>query len=119
MVPSRSNRFSSPSLPSASNNIVRLRIPTIGVRTAHDQSAQEASLNAARAHADIGMKTYIQQLRRFNAEVGSSMVTRFSVHDHDFCSIEQDISITCCKVNDTWTGRRHFYRDLAYRIEIL
>ncbi|KAL9111738.1 MAG: hypothetical protein Q9227_003797 [Pyrenula ochraceoflavens] len=103
IVPDSSNRFSSPSLPSASNNIVRLRIPTIGVRTSHKQSTQEAGLNAARAQAERGMKSYIKELRKFTADVGSSMVVRFSVHDHDFCSIEQDISITCCKVKDSWT----------------
>lgn len=104
LSPGLTNRFSSPSLPSATSNFITLRITTIGKRK-HVHRSKDQSIDEARKAADRQMGGFLRDLQCFNSDMGTSLVRRFSIHDHDYFTIEQDISLCYSRVNDSWTGK--------------
>ena len=104
LSPGSTNRFTSPSLPSVTSNFVTLRITTIGKRKPVHRS-KDQSIDEARKAADRQMGEFLKDSQDFNSDVGTSLVRRFSIHDHHYFTIEQDISLCCSRVNDSWTGK--------------
>jgi hypothetical protein len=104
LSPGLTNRFSSPSLPSATSNFITLRITSIGKRK-HVHRSKDQSIDEARKAADRQMGGFLRDLQYFNSDIGTPLVRRFSIHDHDYFTIEQDISLCCSRVNDSWTGK--------------
>jgi hypothetical protein len=101
----RRDYFSSPSLPSASRNIITLRIITIGSREKKRGSADQESLDQLRSDGVKAMNKYEQQLmvnRHF--KTGDSIVRGFSILDKKHFIIEQDISICLNKLGEDWIG---------------
>ena len=93
--------FSSPSLPSTSSNFIRLRVTSLFTRTRECPDVDEA-----RSGARESMRDYIEDLSEpYQGSLGESIVRRFSVHDRLYCSLEQDISLCCCRSAQGWTGK--------------
>lgn len=94
--------FSSPSLPSTSSTIVRLRVTTLGRRT-----TRVPDLEKARRETQESMETYIEEMSEpeLQGNLGESIVRRFSLHDNQHFSLEQDISICWCVRSRGWTGK--------------
>lgn len=87
--------FDLPSLPSASQNIIRLSIPSIG---------NLSSTTAGRAEAERALQGYCNSLGTRTNFIGESIVRKFSSHDDQHCSIEQDIRISVLRRGNGWIG---------------
>ena len=88
-----------PTLPSATLNMTKLKITTIASRldtwTSLSQRRQ-ADLDRLRQETSIAFQVYQESLCRggvLDAQPGDSIVRSFSILDHDYLAIEQDISI--------------------------
>lgn len=106
---SRWEYFPLPSLPSASNNIVKLRYVTLGQwdRKATKAAASQDEIDKQRAESAKAMNRYMHQLRLgmvSDLEVGNSIVRDFSVYDEVHFAIEQEISICVNKPSKGWTA---------------
>ena len=97
--------FSNPSLPSTSRDFIRLRVTSL-FRRKHECD----NIEVARYHARETMQSYIEDVsgRNLTGELGESLVRRFSVLDRAYCSLEQDISLCCCRSDHGWTGKSYF-----------
>ncbi len=107
LSPGTSNWFSSPSLPSVSSNFITIRITTIGHRK-HVGHLADNSIKAARERANGSMVKFLNQLQNFDSDVGTSFVRRCSIHDSEYFTIEQNISLCCSRNNKSWTGMLGF-----------
>lgn len=94
--------FDLPSLPSASQNIVHLATTTIGKFSAPPMTMSEAELSLQSHRNSLGARSSV---------VGESMVRRFSMHDDQHYSIEQDIKISVFKRGEGWIGERRTLQD--------
>lgn len=92
--------FSSPSLPSTTSTFVQLRITTIARRKHGYPNIEEA-----RREAMEDMASYLQGISEpdYKGDLGDSIVRKTSLHDEHYFSLEQDISICCCKSGKGWT----------------
>jgi hypothetical protein len=95
--------FSSPSLPSASFNTIRLRLVTIGERGGHVSWRGHSDVQALRAKGEDAMVRYLHDVNReFNLHAGDSIVRAFNVHSAQYFSIEQDATIVIQQLNSKW-----------------
>lgn len=104
LSPGVSSHFSWPSPPSASSNIITLRVTTIGSRK-DGYSLANGTIGRARQNAASKMESFSKKLQSFSNDVGASYVRRFSIHDYEYFTIEQDISLCCTRSNNNWTGK--------------
>lgn len=105
----RPDYFSSPSLPSTNLNMLRLRVTTIGVRKARGRTCplSQRELDAMRKEARASLREYFDGLSRQRnpeAHLGDSIVRDFSIHDKEYFSIEQNISIYITAAQRGWIG---------------
>jgi len=93
--------FSAPSLPSTSSTIVQLRVTTLARWTPGFPNVE-----TARKEAQEGMAMYIQSVSgpELHGDLGESIVRQINLHDEQYFSLEQDISMTFCKSGKGWTG---------------
>lgn len=102
---SRQSYFSTPSLPSATENIITLGFTTLGSR--HPKGNSQDHIDQLRADGLRDMNAYIHNLklsRGENVKNGDSIVRRYSVHDGSHFSIEQEISISLNYFDKQWIG---------------
>jgi hypothetical protein len=90
----RRNCYFSPSLPSATDGIIRLRYITIGSRGLHQAGANQDEIDRLRGKR---LEEMNQHLHALNTETGirsgDSIERMYHVHDEGNFSIEQDVSI--------------------------
>ena len=95
--------FSSPSLPSASSNTVRLRIVTLGERGESTGLGSESHIQNLREQDEDTMNEYLHDLtREFKLQAGNSVVRAFNVHNARYFSIEQEVTATIQVMNKNW-----------------
>ncbi|KAF2232580.1 hypothetical protein EV356DRAFT_534509 [Viridothelium virens] len=100
------DHFLTPSLPSASSSMVKLRITTIGeTRPGGSTSHSQEKLEYFRTRNERSLSAYIETLRSGSGpRLGDSIVRQCSLHDMQHFSIEQDISIYVVKKDASWVG---------------
>ena len=109
-VVGRPDYFSLPPLPSATNEITRFRLNTIGyvMRPHRNRGGLEQNdLDRTRKSAEDLWSSYLERLSRSRGSEdssGDSLVRDFSIHDHDQFSLEQDISVNITSIGDKWLG---------------
>jgi hypothetical protein len=88
-----------PTLPSATFNMTKLKVTTMASRldtwTSLSQRRQ-VDLDRLRQETSTAFQVYQESLRRggvLDAQPGDSIVRAFSILDHDYLAIEQDVSI--------------------------
>lgn len=86
--------FDLPALPSYSDNIVKLRVPTIGRCTAHTMNRVEGRRETERYWKTLGA----------DGIIGESIVRRFSWHNTDYFTIEQHMMVTIKRKGSKWIG---------------
>ncbi|KAI9694973.1 MAG: hypothetical protein M1822_000590 [Bathelium mastoideum] len=89
-----------PHLP-ASAEMFQLRIINIGE---WDTSRSGLSVNALRKKCQASMSTYLERLKKRQINPGQSMVRRFFVHNQEFFSMEQLISVVVTRQDGHWTA---------------
>jgi hypothetical protein len=95
--------FSSPSLPSASFNTIRLRVVTLGETAEKSGSGSHTHLHALRQKHETAMANYLHDLtREYKLCAGNSIVRSFNVHSTRYFSIEQEVSIAVQTMNNNW-----------------
>lgn len=97
--------FSTPSLPSASENIVTLRFITIGCRRPKETSQDHVDQLRDNGARDMKVYKHSLQLNREHVKAGDSIVRRYSVHDETYFSIEQEMSISLNYFEKQWIGK--------------
>ena len=105
----RQNYFELPFLPSTMENMLSLRIITIGSRKAPNRRypPTQNELEHLRQEARTSMKAYLDRISRGKdpeLQLGDSIVRDISVHDSEHFSIEQNISIHILKAMAGWIG---------------
>jgi hypothetical protein len=100
------NQFDLPSLPSASKNIVKLPLVTIGVQK-NLGSLSLDSLEQHRERAFHATQAYTKQMNT-TAEVGQPIVRSFLICDENHFTIEQELSICIESGKGGWTGWSSF-----------
>lgn len=94
-----SSDFSLPTLPSATFNMTRLRINTLASRLDNWRASNQrlqGDLDRLREETAASFHKYLTALRRgrdVDVQPGDSIVRAFSILNHEYLSIEQDISI--------------------------
>lgn len=96
------NQFDLPGLPSASKNIVKLPLVTIGVQKDLGSLSLD-SLEQHRERAFQATQAYTQQMIA-TAEVGEPIIRNFLIHDENHFTIEQELSICVESRKGGWTG---------------
>ena len=104
-VSERRNCFPWPSLPSSTDDIVRIRMITLGAQVANS-SVLGLDLESMRLHAEKKMGPYSRDLNtETNVQLGDSVVRRFNVHDMEHYSLEQKVSICFQKHSAGWLSK--------------
>lgn len=102
----RRNYFSLPSLPSSSDEIIRLRIATIGSRDANNHESDQRSVDKLRLDGTKAMRKYNNELEAAtNLNQGDSIVRGYAALDETHFIIEQEISICLNYVEKNWIGK--------------
>jgi hypothetical protein len=105
----RPDYYPLPSLPSYSNNIIKLRYVTIGHRKVRGREANQREIDRLRSHGHKGMDRYLHALNQSlhsRTGPGDSIVRDYIVHDLTHFTIEQDISLCVTRKENGWTGKR-------------
>ena len=97
-------QFDLPSLPSTSENIVRLQIVSIVSRSDGHRTSARSSLSDLRSQASEDVRLYLRQALR-DGQIGRSIVRRYLMHDEKYSTIEQEISLCVEQQNRGWTGK--------------
>jgi hypothetical protein len=100
---SRFDYFSLPSLPSCSDNIIRLPFVTLCCREDKIGKSNQGIIDELRMNGGKAMDIYTHRLK-LDAKVGDSIVRRYSVHDEMHFSLEQDMTISLNQVGESWIG---------------
>lgn len=106
-----------PSLPSYSNNIVRLRYVTIGHRKMRGREADQREIDRLRSHGHMAMDRYLHALNQSldsRSGPGDSIVRDYLVHDLTHFTIEQDISVCVTRKENGWIGKGALLHFEAY-----
>jgi len=91
-----------PAPPSAYDNIIRIRIPTIGHRGRPDSRTVET----LRAEAKEKMEQYRHELSNVNIACGDSIVRDYHVLSEQHFFIEQEVSVYLHSPGESaWTGK--------------
>ena len=105
--------FSDSFLPSSTTNIIRLATTTIGFRSAQpgvSLRANHENLQELRDQSSKLIGQYLNKVslaRASDVRQGDSVVRDFSLHDRQFFSIEQYMSVYVHVEKPTWLGK-HF-----------
>ena len=94
-----------PSLPSTTNNIIRICVNTIFLQD-HPLSAGRESLQQRRQEQVEQLCTYRRQLRT-RARCGDSIVREHSTLDHHYSMIEQWVSVCIVPHGHGWVGKSY------------
>nr|POE88366.1 hypothetical protein CFP56_11595 [Quercus suber] len=98
--------YSSPSLATASNNIIRLCVSTI----LHRDRFAEQDLPKQWRDQSVQLETYkVQQLGSSNVCCGDSLVREYPTLCSSFSVLEQWISICFTRSDKGWAGKRRMY----------
>jgi len=102
----RQEFFSSPSLPSTSTAMIRLRTTTIGgLQQVSARDDGQSRLEILQAESARSMDEYRKRLRSLSdPSLGDSIIRDCSVHDLQHFSVEQDVSVNICKTENSWAG---------------
>lgn len=99
--------FSSPALPSAFLNILRLRIVTFGEREKNANMDNASQIQTLRTKGANAMTDYLHDLNReYQLIAGNSIVRAFNVHNARYFSIEQEVTITVQAIGNRWLGHK-------------
>jgi hypothetical protein len=103
---SRYDYFSLPSLPSCSDNIIKL--PYITLCSWEDKIGQHNQdiIDDLREKGANAIKIYNHQLK-VDAAVGDSIVRKYFIHDEIHFSLEQEMTISLNQVGESWVGKFH------------
>lgn len=104
----RPDYYPLPSLPSYSDNIVKLRYVTIGHRKMRGKEANQREIDRLRSHGHTGMDRYLHALNQSldsRTGPGDSIVRDYIVYDLTHFTIEQDISLCVTRKENGWTGK--------------
>ncbi|KAG8629207.1 hypothetical protein KVT40_003072 [Elsinoe batatas] len=94
-----SKLFASPSLPSASADMVSLCVVTLG---RHEPS--NTPLRSLRQQAALDMQAYLHEaFMGRELKIGDSIVRGYWVHSQEYFSIEQEITVSLQYRNDQWS----------------
>jgi hypothetical protein len=101
--------YALPCLPSSADNIIKLRITTVGRRQTSERKkrvSESDHINELRRNAAKDMEDYRKRLLRgLETHTGDSVVRRYSVHTDELFSIEQEISICVTRNGQQWFGQ--------------
>ncbi len=98
----RRNCFAWPSLPSSTDDIIRIRMITLGAQVANSP-VLGLDLESIRLHAEKRMGQYFRDLNtETNVQLGDSVVRRFNIHDMEHYSLEQEVSVCFQKHSAGW-----------------
>ncbi|TPX13843.1 uncharacterized protein E0L32_005787 [Thyridium curvatum] len=87
--------FPSPSLPSASFGIIRLRLVTLGEHKETGKGHTRSTVKTMRSMSELAMEEYLHDLtREYMLQAGNSIVRAFNVHSTKYFSIEQEVTVT-------------------------
>jgi hypothetical protein len=101
----RQPTFAFPSLPSASDNVIRLRFISIGSRSSKKELGQK-EVDKLREKAQEEMEDYYVDLgSKKRTNPGDPIVRAYHVHDNRHFSIEQDVSICNLKIGQSWISK--------------
>jgi hypothetical protein len=103
---SRYDYFSLPSLPSYSDNIIKLHYVTLCSRKDKIGLSNQSVINDLRAKGAKAMELYTHQLK-VDASVGDSIVRKYFIHDELHFSLEQEMTISLNQVGESWVGKFH------------
>jgi hypothetical protein len=105
---SSSKHSSTQILPSCHGDMISLQITTIGSRQCDRQGGHDqGGLESLRRHTSEEMLSYMSKLGSLNCPgiaPGDSIVRDFSVHDFDYFSLEQTMSLGIHRTRDGWIG---------------
>lgn len=103
----RRTYFAYPSLPSAYDNMIRLRIATIGSRDVRFTQLSQSHLESVRLKAKKQMDAYRHDLMLgSNAHLCDSIVRDFHVLDGQYFIVEQEIAICLHFSDEGWIGEQ-------------
>ncbi|KAI1456286.1 hypothetical protein F4805DRAFT_476069 [Annulohypoxylon moriforme] len=94
-------------LPSCIGDMVSLKVTKIGSEESTRHSGEQEKLDSLRKHSAKDMASYMTKLASLNTtgiEAGDSIVREFSLHDFDYFSLEQTISLGIHPVGQGWIG---------------
>ena len=100
----RDNLFEQPTLPSRRDNIIRVQLASL-VKSLVEVPVVE-SHTARRLEVDEAFRQCEKDLlsdRRY----GATRFRRINLHDGQFCSVEQTVSLTVATEKSQWTGKNH------------
>jgi hypothetical protein len=106
---SPSNYFSLPSLPSCSENIIRLPFVTLCSREDKIGKSDQKAIDEMRVSGTKAMAIYTHRLK-MDAAIGDSIVRRYFVHDERHFSLEQEMTISLNQVSGNWIGESCTWR---------
>ncbi|KAJ4135094.1 hypothetical protein NW768_004709 [Fusarium equiseti] len=92
--------YCSPGLPSASNRVFQLLIPSLCFRSI-DRSSEPENLQSIREQGSEKMRAYFRDLRSL-ARVGDSVVRKYVLLSKQAYTLEQKATIEVVRQTDTW-----------------
>ena len=97
--------FSSPCLPSSLEDIIRLRLITIGSRIEKRGTSRSAAVESLRSEGRKALRTYAHELIvKTGVRRGDSIVRDYHVLDEKTFILEQEVYICLSKVGKSWAG---------------
>jgi len=103
---SRYDYFSLPSLPSCSDNTIKLPYVTLCSREDKIGPPNQGAIDDLRAESAKAMEIYNHQLK-VDTAVGDSIVRKYFIHDEMHFSLEQEMTISLNQVGESWVGEFH------------
>lgn len=102
----RYDYFSLPSLPSYSDNIIKLPYVTVCSREDKIGPPDQGVIDNLRVEGAKAMEIYTHQLN-VEAALGDSIVRKYFIHDEMHFSLEQEMTISLNQVGKSWVGEFH------------
>ena len=99
------NYFPLPSLPSSSNQVIKLRYITTGQRDNDRRRSDQTTVDSLRSGGAKAVERYMHALNQSiesGSGSGDSIVRAYNVHDETYFTIEQDISIYVNRTSNGW-----------------
>lgn len=102
----RQDYFSYPSLPSSYENIIRLRVSTIGMREqVSGRRSNSLAVQKLRLKAEKDMRQYLLDLGSGNkVQTCDSIVRDYYVLDEQYFIVEQEVSVCLHTFSKSWLG---------------
>ncbi|KAL8791630.1 MAG: hypothetical protein Q9195_005779 [Heterodermia aff. obscurata] len=112
----RRHYYSSPTLPSASKNIIKLRITTIGSREGNNRVSErnQNAVDQLRLRGTSAMRKYQHELfRGARFAAGDSVVRSYTNLDEKHFILEQDMTICLSRLDSSWIVSTDVGNDLS------